>query len=76
MIKSVLERAQLIQLAMAKFKQSIDMGQVLIPQNLPIADEDSVALFPDSLIINQMIVPIIYDKDTNTISLDLIRSGS
>lgn len=65
-----------IQIAVAVFQQKIDAGQILIPQSLPDVTEDDVVIFPDAIIMNKKIVPIIYDKTNNIISLDKIRSGT
>lgn len=67
---SLIPSSQLqIKLAIKAFIDSILNGNTILPDNLDLVDEDTTISFPNTLIYGGKIVPISYDKNSNTISI-------
>lgn len=57
--------------AMRAFKAKIDNEEIELPEDLQVvsADMGFKPVHPNWLVINQVVVPVSYDEETNTYSL-------
>lgn len=58
-----------MQKALSDFLEKIKNGEIVLPGNLAQVDENTQASWPNAIIYQQKVLPIIYDEDSNTITI-------
>lgn len=65
---NLISNKQKIEAALKNLQDGLANGSIQLPDNGVPVDENTNAIFPDSIIINKMVYSTAYDKVNNVIS--------
>lgn len=68
-IKNIMAKKETVANPIQDFIEKIQNGEIILPDGLEAVDENTSITWPTSIIYQQKVIPINYDKDTNTITL-------